>query len=90
MTEKKASKWSALVRRFLLNKFSRKHVMHQISIRKGTCSQCGQCCRLIFRCPFLTGEGKCFIYTHGRPQQCRTFPIDTRDIAEVNNCGYYF
>lgn len=91
MPQNTFSKWQSLVRRFWLNKFRRKHVTNQLLKRKGDCHQCGRCCSLIFRCPFLTREGRCFIYHNGRPQQCRTFPIDKRDIAEVNGtCGYYF
>ena len=62
-------------------------------------SYCGKCCQLVIPCPFLEGQEKtaeadhltCLIYHKGRPPQCIAFPIDERDLADVNfQCGYYF
>ena len=85
------SKLKGVFRRFFLNRFRREYVKNQMKLRKGACYQCGQCCQLAFRCAFLTNLGKCLIYHNGRPKQCKTFPIDERDLAEVDGeCGYFF
>ena len=43
---------------------------------------------------FLKGSGEniwCQIYHNGRPMQCIAFPLNEKDIADVNyECGYYF
>ena len=89
--EKKFFKLKGVVRRLYLNRFKQAYVRNQISIREGECYQCGQCCKLVFRCPFLNKAGRCLIYHKGRPMQCRTFPIDGRDLEEVDGkCGYLF
>lgn len=67
----------------------------QKEIRFGDCSQCGRCCKFVFRCPFLKEMGDdhslCEIYHLGRPYQCAAFPMDERDLADVDfHCGYFF
>ena len=61
--------------------------------RFGSCNRCGACCKIVYRCPFLTEENGmygCAIYER-RPDQCRRFPVETRDIAELDSgCTYYF
>ena len=82
------------LRRFLLVHFRTGYVQRQISVRQGDCHQCGTCCNLLFTCPMLTKQKRCFVYGSCRPQACKVFPIDQRDIDEVNfcsgRCGYRF
>jgi Fe-S-cluster containining protein len=53
--------------------------------------QCGKCCSLVFRCPFLNRENQCTIYHKGRPRHCKTFPLDNKDLQDIGGeCGYYF
>ncbi|MBI5181578.1 MAG: hypothetical protein HZA06_01545 [Nitrospirae bacterium] len=82
------------IRRFILCNLHKDYIKEQESHRRGICLQCGKCCRLVYRCPFLKGSGEniwCQIYHNGRPKQCIAFPIDKIDIADVNfECGYYF
>lgn len=55
--------------------------------RKGECEGCGDCCRLPFKCFFLSDENKCRIYAL-RPPQCRKFPRTKKDLTEVDSCGF--
>ena len=61
--------------------------------RQGECNRCGECCKILFRCPFLktldNGEYSCRIY-ESRFAPCRHFPVDTRDLREVTNCSFSF
>jgi len=60
-------------------------------VREGACLQCGACCRLVHRCPFLSRDNRCKIYGASRPGNCTSFPIDERDLREVPaGCGYRF
>jgi hypothetical protein len=81
-------------RRFYLVHFRKDYVHQQLLLRKGHCRQCGNCCWLLFTCPMLTQQGLCLVYGKCRPQACKVFPIDQRDIEEValcgGNCGYRF
>jgi len=82
--------WIHLVgrtRRFYLVHFRKAYVRRQLSVREGACHQCGQCCDLLFTCPMLTSRGRCLIYNTWRPQVCKVFPIDQRDIDEIRLCG---
>ncbi|MFY9704746.1 MAG: hypothetical protein WBV95_03965 [Desulfobacterales bacterium] len=85
---------SGKLRRFGLVHFQKGHVYRQLSVRQGVCRQCGACCNLLFTCPMLTKQGRCLVYTTCRPQACKVFPIDQRDIDEVKisggQCGYRF
>ena len=74
-------------RRLWLVHFRKKYVQHQLFIREGDCRQCGTCCNLLFTCPVLMKQGYCLIYGVCRPQSCKVFPIDQRDIQEVEVCG---
>jgi hypothetical protein len=75
------------LRRFWLVHFRRDYVLWQISVRQGACRQCGACCTLLFTCPMLTKQERCLVYGTCRPQACKVFPIDRRDINEVELCG---
>lgn len=76
-------------RRFGLVHFRKEYVQGQLLVREGDCRQCGTCCNLLFTCPMLTKKRRCFVYGTCRPQACKVFPIDQRDIDEVNFCSGY-
>ncbi len=82
------------IRRLWLVHFRKEFVHNQLLVREGDCRQCGTCCNLLFTCPMLTKQKRCFVYGSCRPQACKVFPIDQRDIDEVNfcsgRCGYRF
>ena len=85
------SRLKGVIRRMFLCNFRKSYVKRQLSYRSGQCNQCGKCCELAFRCPFLTKSRACLIYERGRPEQCKIFPIDQRDLNEIDGvCGYYF
>jgi len=97
LTPSRTSPFSKLVnkvRRFLLCTVNTSYIENQQQLREGECVRCGRCCRLVFRCPFLGGTEEnptCTIYEQGRPFQCAAFPIDPRDLADVDfQCGYHF
>lgn len=60
--------------------------------RKGSCRQCGACCMLPNRCPFL-GEGKegfyCKVYRI-RPLVCRKYPRVESEHVTKDICGYWW
>ena len=82
------------IRRIWLAHFRKGYVQRQASARQGDCRQCGVCCNLLFSCPMLTKDSLCLVYNTYRAQVCKTFPIDQRDIHEVElyggHCGYSF
>ena len=78
-----------VVRRFLLVHFRAGYVRRQAELRSGECSRCGKCCRILYRCPMLAEGNHCQIYGK-RPQQCRQFPIDARDLKDVPECSFRF
>jgi bacterioferritin-associated ferredoxin len=79
------------VRRLFLNYFRKAYVEKQLQQRKGHCKQCGKCCELAYRCFLLTESRKCLVYHKGRPRQCTTFPLDERDLNDIQGeCGYSF
>jgi hypothetical protein len=82
------------IRRFLNTNFRKQEMVAALTLRRGECNRCGACCELLFKCPFLKknddGTKLCGIY-HNRPNSCRLFPIEKRDIREVmGTCSYYF
>ncbi len=79
------------VRRLWLTWFRKGYVRSQLARRQGECLQCGDCCKLMFRCLYLTRDQLCSRYDHGRPDNCTCFPIDERDLRDVGpRCGYSF
>ena len=82
------------LRRFVLCTFNQKYVEKKQQARYGDCFHCGKCCSLLLKCPFLEGTDgntKCAIYNNGRPKQCEAFPIDPKDLHDVDYlCGYFF
>jgi hypothetical protein len=81
------------LRRFYIVAFRKPYLARQTVLRQGECNQCGNCCEILFKCPFLvkTEEASwCSIYDN-RPGQCAAFPIDQRCLAEVDfDCTYSF
>jgi hypothetical protein len=82
------------LRRFVNFSLRRQDVIAALALRRGECNRCGACCELVFKCPFLKkhsdGTSTCGIYEN-RPNLCRLFPIERRDIEEVRGtCTYYF
>ena len=82
------------IRRFVNTNFRKHEMIASLAQRRGECNQCGACCELVFKCPFLKkkpdGTSLCGIYEN-RPNSCRLFPIEPRDIQEVRGtCSYYF
>jgi hypothetical protein len=90
------------VRRAYLHLLHRDYIRRNHARRGGECARCGACCKLMFRCPYLDGDGmdtECV--RHGnRWENCRIFPIDEHDIADRDlvsgngsgngKCGYSF
>ncbi|HVF57961.1 MAG TPA: YkgJ family cysteine cluster protein [Pyrinomonadaceae bacterium] len=82
------------LRRFVQIRFRREEVVEALSLRRGECNRCGACCEILFKCPFLKkhddGSSTCGIY-EDRPNQCRLYPIERRDLEEVRGtCSFYF
>jgi hypothetical protein len=60
--------------------------------RTGKCVECGECCRLPFKCPFLrekNGKSKCIIYKF-RPLNCRKYPRTAKEHITKETCGFRF
>ncbi|AFS53227.1 hypothetical protein BOX30_07545 [Leptospirillum ferriphilum] len=89
-----ASRLKGKVRRFLLCLFFPSRVQESVRKREGECDQCGACCKIVLSCPFLVEYGshtECRIYNTFRPMACRSFPLDQRDLDDVNRqCTYSF
>ena len=81
-------------RRFVFLRFRKAYVERQVELRQGDCDQCGNCCEILFRRPFLVkvegGRSWCAIY-QSRPDQCAVFPLDRKCLADVGfHCSYTF
>ncbi len=82
--------WGKL-RRWWLTNFRPGYVRAQQMNKRGACLQCGKCCRLPYRCPMLTRDNKCRVYNLARTASCRLFPLNPRDLGDIDGkCGYYF
>jgi len=90
-----------VLRRFFLNLCHRRYVRESLSRRAGECKRCGVCCHLVAnKCARLhihpDGHSECRHYTVYRLPNCRTFPIDPRDLADRDlvapdiPCGYFW
>ncbi|MDA0745577.1 MAG: hypothetical protein O2954_03605 [bacterium] len=85
---------SGKIRRFLFVRFRKEYISEQQELRVGECNQCGNCCEILFKCPFLVRQDDdltfCSIYEN-RPGQCGAFPIDEKCLSEVDfDCTYSF
>ena len=90
----KARQAAGKVRRFFFSHFRQSYVAEQASRLSGECNRCGNCCEILFRCPFVIkqddGFSACSIYEN-RPSQCSAFPIDERCLADVEfDCTFSF
>ena len=86
------------VRRFFWPLLSPGSYRASLASREGSCTRCGACCHLLYRCPFLQrdhGVTTCSIQGR-KPGNCVRFPIDQRDLADRDlvaprtTCGYSF
>lgn len=89
----KALQFKGKVRRFIQVNLNRQDTAAWLERRQGECNRCGECCKLVFRCPFLAtdaeGNFACRIYEQ-RFTQCRLFPLHAADLREVSQCSYSF
>jgi hypothetical protein len=82
------------LRRFYLGTFRKDYIQKSIAeTRSGSCTRCGACCELVFRCPFLGKDAYnlpyCRVYGDLRPANCHNYPFDAVD-SEVDICGFKF
>jgi hypothetical protein len=89
--------WGKLRRAFLVT-FRKGRVAKKLERRRGACSRCGACCKLLFNCPAYDdadGNPKCLVY-NDRPGVCGLFPLDEKDLRErdiimpAKKCGFWF
>jgi Fe-S-cluster containining protein len=80
----------------MINKLARTitSILPVDSNRTGSCNNCGECCKLPFRCTFLKtdedGKGYCSAYKF-RPLNCRKFPRTPQQLVPVADvCGFSF
>ncbi len=79
------------LRRAYLTRLRSHYVREQARRRRGSCKGCGACCRFVFRCPYLGTDNRCIVYDGSRHRNCIAFPIDWRDLRDVNwQCGFNF
>lgn len=86
------------VRRFFRASIYTRNNEELLSRRRGECTRCGACCKILLRCPFLIEKPEnapgdiysCSIYGN-RFNNCRIYPIVPQDLLEVEEeCGYTF
>ena len=89
--------WGKIRRTFLVT-FRKGRVVEKLDRRRGACSRCGACCKIMFKCPAYDdsdGNPKCLIY-NDRPGVCSLFPLDEKDLRDRDfvmadkKCGFYF
>ena len=89
--------WGKVRRAFLVN-FRKGRVVEKLDRRRGACTRCGACCKILFQCPAYDdadGNPKCLIY-NDRPGVCSLFPLDEKDLRDRDivmsgkKCGFYF
>ncbi len=81
-------------RRFVQASLLRKDHTSLLAKRHGECNRCGACCKILFRCPFLTtdaeGQYLCRIYEK-RFASCRIYPVHAGELREIEGeCSYTF
>jgi len=58
--------------------------------RKGSCIQCGECCKLPNPCIFMDKDkASCKAYSF-RPLNCRKYPRSEKEHLTQEKCGFYF
>ncbi len=61
--------------------------------RRGACIDCGECCKLPTKCPFLRykadGSSYCRVYRF-RPLNCRKYPRTKSEFITADTCGFRF
>lgn len=86
------------IKRAFLCNFFKGRVEKKLERRRGACSRCGACCKLLFNCPAYDdsdGSPKCLVY-NDRPGVCGLFPLDEQDLRERDivspdkKCGFWF
>ena len=81
------------IRRFIRSNVYTRDNDQLLAKRRGECTRCGACCKILLKCPFLQetdGEFSCEIYGE-HFAQCRVFPLVPQDLREIEeDCGYYF
>jgi len=89
--------WGKIRRAFLVA-FRKGRVLEKLERRRGACTRCGACCKILFKCPAYDdadGNPKCLIY-NDRPGVCGLFPLDEKDLRDRDivmpdrKCGFYF
>ena len=81
------------IRRYIRANVYTKDNEKMLARRQGDCNRCGACCMILVRCPFLDEvEGEYTCQIHGEHfEQCRIFPLEARDLEEVEaDCSYHF
>jgi hypothetical protein len=81
------------LRRMVQAKLQREKVETLLTRRRGECNRCGECCKILLKCPFLGSDDQggytCKIYDW-RFAPCRHFPVRPLDLLEVKECSYTF
>ncbi len=85
------------LRRYYLVHFRPRFAERSIARRQGHCHRTGACCNLLIACPVYTSKPlpTCRI-NRWKPEVCKMFPIDERDIRDRNiispdvPCGFFF
>lgn len=86
-------------RHYYYNLFKKRYIAEALKKRKGSCKNCGRCCRVLFfgffKCPLFDADhNKCKVYGEGMPKSCKRYPFDRGDryggkIPELEeHCGY--
>ena len=87
MKKKKKNNWPAKIKRTTTS------ILPISKKRKGRCLNCGTCCKLPKKCPFLMrddqGKSFCKIYK-ARPLNCRKYPRNEKEFITSDFCGYTF
>lgn len=86
--------WINIILKIYVFSLSKEYIDRQIKLRKGECSQCGECCKFmdVFKCKFLSDDNKCLIQDN-KPEKCKLFPIDEKHL-EITGlkgvCSYHW
>jgi Fe-S-cluster containining protein len=93
LKKKDIKSFTGRLRRIKLFIFNYNSIKKSLSLRKGECNQCGECCKFLFVCPMLykrNSKYACRIYKI-RPPICRLFPLTYHDISGLKSkCDFYW